>query len=91
MLDSLDRIVSVSASHFRAADTGQLSLFGAGTGVTDEIHLVNVSKIEHREMLNWERELIGLYISDHPLTPYQPTLASLVSYFSAQLSAAQHE
>ena len=91
LLDSLDRIVSVSASHFRAADTGQLSLFGAGTGVTDEIHLVNVSKIEHREMLNWERELIGLYISDHPLTPYQPTLASLVSYFSAQLSAAQHE
>ena len=42
-------------------------------------------------MLNWERELIGLYISDHPLTPYQQTFAQIVSYFSGQLSEAQHE
>jgi DNA polymerase-3 subunit alpha len=42
-------------------------------------------------MLNWERELIGLYISDHPLTPYQQTFAQIVSYFSGQLHQAQHE
>src|SRR5258706_8943138 len=42
-------------------------------------------------MLNWERELIGLYISDHPLTPYQQTFAQIVSYFSGQLGDAQHE
>ena len=42
-------------------------------------------------MLNWERELIGLYISDHPLTPYQETFRQIVSYFSGQLSEAQHE
>ncbi len=91
LLDSLDRIVSLSNSHFRAADAGQMSLFGGDTGVSDEIHLEKTSKIEHREMLNWERELIGLYISDHPLTEYQQTLAQLVSYFSGQLSEANHE
>jgi len=90
LLDSLDRIVSVSSSHFRAANTGQLSLFG-GTGVVEEIHLEKTSRIERREMLNWERELIGLYISDHPLTEYQQTLAQLVSYFSGQLGEASHE
>jgi DNA polymerase-3 subunit alpha len=42
-------------------------------------------------MLNWERELIGLYISDHPLTPYQQTFTQIVSYFSGQLHEAQHE
>jgi DNA polymerase-3 subunit alpha len=42
-------------------------------------------------MLNWERELIGLYISDHPLTPYQQTFTQIVSYFSGQLPQAQHE
>ena len=42
-------------------------------------------------MLDWERELIGLYISDHPLTPYQQTFAQIVSYFSGQLPEAQHE
>jgi DNA polymerase-3 subunit alpha len=42
-------------------------------------------------MLNWERELIGLYISDHPLTPYQQIFTQIVSYFSGQLGEAQHE
>ncbi|MEW6405406.1 MAG: LAGLIDADG family homing endonuclease, partial [Chloroflexota bacterium] len=91
LLDSLDRVVSVSNSHFRAVDSGQMSLFGGDTGVSDEIHLEKTSKIERREMLNWERELIGLYISDHPLTEYQQTLAQLVSYFSGQLNEANHE
>jgi DNA polymerase-3 subunit alpha len=91
LLDSLDTITSASASHFRAADAGQMSLFGGDTGVADEIHLVKNSKIEKREMLNWERELIGLYISDHPLSEHQATLSKLVSYFSGQLPEAQHE
>ncbi len=91
LLDSLDRIVAVSSSHFRAADMGQMSLFGGETGVAEDISLEKKSKVERREMLNWERELVGLYISDHPLTEYQQTLVQLVSYFSGQLVEADHE
>ncbi|MCK6540668.1 MAG: OB-fold nucleic acid binding domain-containing protein, partial [Anaerolineales bacterium] len=91
LLASLDRIVAISGNHFRAADAGQLSLFGADSGVVDEIHLPEVRDVDKREMLNWERELIGLYISDHPLNEYQAALAQIVSYFSGQLSEAQHE
>jgi DNA polymerase-3 subunit alpha len=91
LLASLDRIVSISSNHFRAAEAGQMSLFGEVTGVVEEIHLPEVSNVEKREMLNWERELIGLYISDHPLTPYQQTFVQIVSYFSGQLNTAQHE
>lgn len=91
LLASLDRIVSISNAHFRAADAGQMSLFGANTGVVEEITLPEVNNVDKREMLNWERELIGLYISDHPLTPYQKTFAQIVSYFSGQLNEAQHE
>ena len=91
LLASLDRVISISSNHFRAAQAGQMSLFGAATGVIDEIHLPDVSNVDKREMLNWERELIGLYISDHPLTQYQQTFTKIVSYFSGQLSEAQHE
>jgi DNA polymerase-3 subunit alpha len=91
LLASLDRIVAISGNHFRAADAGQLSLFGADSGVVDEIHLPEVRDVDKREMLNWERELIGLYISDHPLNEYQAALVQIVSYFSGQLSEAQHE
>jgi len=91
LLASLDRVVSISSNHFRAAEAGQMSLFGELTGVVEEIQLPDVSNVDKREMLNWERELIGLYISDHPLTPYQQTFTQIVSYFSGQLNEAQHE
>ncbi|MDO8754270.1 MAG: OB-fold nucleic acid binding domain-containing protein, partial [Anaerolineales bacterium] len=91
LLAALDRIIAISANHFRAADAGQMSLFGANTGVVEEIHLPDVKDVEKRDMLNWERELIGLYISDHPLNEFQTQLARIVSYFSGQLSEAHHE
>jgi DNA polymerase-3 subunit alpha len=91
LLASLDRIVSISSNHFRAAEAGQMSLFGEITGVSEDIQLPDVNNVDKREMLNWERELIGLYVSDHPLTPYQQTFARIVSYFSGQLHDAQHE
>ena len=91
LLASLDRILAISSNHFRAADAGQMSLFGADTGVVEEIQLPEVKDVEKRDMLNWERELIGLYISDHPLNEFQLQLARIVSYFSGQLSEADHE
>jgi DNA polymerase-3 subunit alpha len=91
LLASLDRVVSISSNHFRAAEAGQMSLFGESTGVSEDIQLPDVNNVDKREMLNWERELIGLYISDHPLTPYQQTFVQIVSYFSGQLHEAQHE
>ena len=91
LLAALDRIVAISGNHFRAADAGQMSLFGAATGIVEEIHLPEVKNVDKREMLNWERELIGMYITDHPLNEHQATLAQIVSYFSGQLGEAVHE
>jgi len=91
LLASLDRVVAVSNSHFQAIRAGQMSLFGAETGVTESIVLPEVNDVDKREMLNWERELIGLYLSDHPLSSYQKQLAQIVTYFSGQLPEAQHE
>jgi DNA polymerase-3 subunit alpha len=91
MLEALDRIVAVSSSHFRAAEAGQLSLFGTGTGVTDSISLPLVPDADRRETLNWERELIGMYMSEHPLTPYLDEIKRVVTHFSATLGEAAHE
>ncbi len=91
LLASLDRIVGVSNSHFQAVRAGQMSLFGAETGITENITLPEVNDVDQREMLNWERDLIGLYLSDHPLSSYQKQLSQIVTYFSGQLPEAQHE
>ena len=87
LLESLDRIISVSVSHFKAADAGQISLFGAHTGVIDDIVLPETRiELSPREVLNWERELLGLYVSDHPLNPIMDDLRDVVTHYSSQLS-----
>ena len=92
LLDGLDRIISVSSAHFRAIESGQMSLFGAHTGIVETITLPQVvAEISRREILNWERELIGLYVSDHPLTPVMDELTHAVTHFSGQLHEATHE
>jgi DNA polymerase III subunit alpha len=89
LLHALDRIVSVSVSHFRAKEAGQMSLFGSQTGLIEEITLEQTEiEISLREQLNWERELIGLYVSDHPLNPVLDILNQTVTHFSGQLSEA---
>ena len=79
----------MSASHFRAKDAGQMSLFSSQSGVMEKINLPKItSEISRREVLNWERELIGLYVSDHPLSPIINELTQAVTHFSGQLSEA---
>jgi DNA polymerase-3 subunit alpha len=88
LLDSLDRIIAISASHFRAAESGQMSLFGAIVGVEEEITLpAHIVEDKHTQ-LNWERELIGLYITDHPLQPYMDRLQNKITHLSGQLADA---
>lgn len=89
LLETLDQILAVSASHFRALQSGQLSIFG---GLSEEVDTISLplfsAPTDTREQLEWERELIGLYVSDHPLNPYLPVLRQRVTHFSAQLHEA---
>jgi DNA polymerase-3 subunit alpha len=88
LLQELERVISVSRSFFRAKEAGQMMLFDATDAIDDSIVLSDPPYTDRREELNWERELIGLYVSDHPLSPYQKTLAEKVTHFSHQLSEA---
>ena len=91
LLEIADQLISVSASHFRAAQSGQLSFFGSIEGVEEDIILPGSASIDQREQLEWERELLGLYVSDHPLTPYLPMLQKKITHFSGQLGEAANK
>lgn len=89
LLAALDRILSISAAHFRAVEMGQMSLFSPNTGLHEAISLPKrVAEISLREQLGWEKELIGLYVSDHPLNPVMNILNEIVTHFSGQLAEA---
>ena len=90
LLADLDRILAISTNHFRAAQSGQMSFFGSAEGISAEVTLPELGQPDKREILEWEKELLGLYVSDHPLTPYLPSLKRKVTHFSAQLGEAAH-
>jgi len=56
LLDALDSMISISNSHFRALNSGQMSFFGAISGVEEEIHLPPSLSLDSREQLEWEKE-----------------------------------
>lgn len=89
LLAVIDKITSISASHFQAKEVGQMTFFGAQNGVTENIELPDIdSEYNRREQLNWERDLVGLYISDHPLNPILGELKQVITHSSGQLSFA---
>lgn len=86
VLAATEQIVALSTAHFRAAELGQISMFGTVPGVEDSIVLPkSFIQASQREILNWERELIGLYVSDHPLNPVMEIIEDIVTHYSAQL------
>jgi DNA polymerase-3 subunit alpha len=91
ILESLERLISISTSHFRAEEVGQLSFLGGDAGIEDTLHLPEIPiEIPLRRLLSWERELLGVYVSDHPLTPYLDDLSKIVTHFSVELDQTSH-
>lgn len=58
-----------------ATDTGHDSLF-AGMSEAEELRLPKAPEVPLKERLGWEKELLGLYVSGHPLDPYKDRLAA---------------
>lgn len=77
--EAIDATVSVK----RQEAAGQFDLFG-GMGLEDgdpsadlTVAIPDVPEWERRDKLNFEREMLGLYVSDHPLRGLDDTLGQL--------------
>ncbi len=73
LLFNLDTITAYASKVQRDAASNQADLFGGMGDVVSvpEIQLESAPVTHHeREMLLWERELLGLYLSAHPLDRY---------------------
>ena len=75
LLHNLDRLLAFNKEE-RAKETDQDSLFGslAGSNVATEIDLEKAPHGNAADKLLWEKELLGLYISGHPLESFKERL-----------------
>lgn len=75
LLGNLDNYLAYANRLQKDAESGQTDLFG---DLKDEITVApqfqldeTVPEISDREQLQWERELLGLYLSQHPLAAFE--------------------
>ncbi len=90
LLEALDRLVGLSSSHHRMSQNGQMNLFGTAVAAMNEVSLTTLPEGDPREVLVWEKELLGLYVSSHPLLPYWDSIKKLISHTSTDLEEAPH-
>jgi DNA polymerase-3 subunit alpha len=96
LLATLDRALDRAAQIRRERDLGQGSLFGDSAAEdasmilspVDEFGTVtDVSPVPADERLRWEREYLGMYLSDHPLRRISERLAERVDTAIGELGA----
>jgi DNA polymerase-3 subunit alpha len=77
LFSQIDRTLSRAASIISDRQRGQSSLFGASddNGVSSEPESqVSLPEWPEHDLLACEKELLGFYVTGHPLTPYAPVL-----------------
>jgi DNA polymerase-3 subunit alpha len=70
VINALDAAIAAGQQRQKAAAKGQMGLFDLGgeVQVASKPRLVVDEKaIEKRQLLTWEKELTGMYLSEHPL------------------------
>jgi DNA polymerase-3 subunit alpha len=74
VLASIDGLLAYTRERQKHATNGQGSLFGAEPEAAPSFRLAAVPPTPKADRLRWEKELIGLYISEHPLSDYSARL-----------------
>jgi DNA polymerase-3 subunit alpha len=88
LLKSVESAMKFGKSERNAKETGLISLFGDLEEVSNAIEFqlaTHVQEIPRKELLAWEKELLGLYISKHPLSYLIEALKDRVKHNTAMI------
>ncbi|MFA4931217.1 MAG: DNA polymerase III subunit alpha [Patescibacteria group bacterium] len=77
MMNAIEMILAFGRDTGRIRALGQTNIFGQlngnAAGVEEEmlLEIPRLEEVSKKELLAWEKELMGMYLSDHPLGEYK--------------------
>jgi DNA polymerase III subunit alpha len=78
MVSAVDRMVSFSANDHKDREVGQMNMFGMSSGSSsgaDLLENLSVAETTEKQMLKWEKELLGLYVTGRPVDKFRDLLS----------------
>ena len=95
LMATVDRAMEVASRHQEDKDRGQMSLFDMGGGAPSMDSSAEVLEEAEdwsaMEMLNKERDVVGLFLSGHPLDEFRPELQGFTSCSLDEEELSRHE
>lgn len=79
LLGNVERMLSYHKQQMKAANTFQSGLFGAEV---EDLSLLDSPEVSEEQRLSWERELLGLFVSGHPLNEHKEKIKDFVAQIS---------
>ncbi len=95
ILHNMDKILAFGSKIQKDVNSGQADLFGGSLQEMSRLEMEKPPSLTpEREQLLWERELLGLYLSNHPLEPYRVYLdekVAPIAKLTVEMDGAQVE
>ncbi|EKD58592.1 MAG: hypothetical protein ACD_56C00093G0016 [uncultured bacterium] len=71
IIESMEHILMFTKNIQKQKNSNQVSLFGEAILETPQVPLLEVEPASKKQQLQWEKELLGLYVSGHPVREFQ--------------------
>ncbi len=71
ILSNIEDILEFNREHQKKKISGQRDLFEGKINLGSEIRLASVQPASKKEKLEWEKELLGLFVTSHPLDDFK--------------------
>ena len=82
LLESVDKLVLFIKENEARKNTKQVDLFssvGDGEMLKPKLLLREAGEINMAQILSWEKEFLGLYLSEHPFSPFRKKLDGVIT------------
>jgi DNA polymerase-3 subunit alpha len=90
ILNSIEEILDFASREAEDRKSGQANLFGDSETQKVSMKLNPPMDISDKQKLNWEKELLGIYVSRHPLDEYKAKL-DLLPYTISDLAKFENQ
>ena len=88
LLGNLEKLLTLAHREARRRESGQVSMFeGLGPGLEGALPSLELpgEEVSAEQRRSWEKELLGVYLTEHPLSDVSRALDRVVTTYSRQL------